>query len=57
MQKVPVTTKRIWMRVADPSSSRRRLSVSVVRRLKKASAAEDTKESPVEVGADAIPWS
>ena len=27
LQKVPVTTKRIWMRVADPSSSRRRLSV------------------------------
>ena len=26
LQKVPVTTKRIWMRVADPSSSRRRLS-------------------------------
>ena len=26
LHKVPVTTKRIWMRVADPSSSRRRLS-------------------------------
>ena len=26
LHKVPVTTKRIWMRVADPTSSRRRLS-------------------------------